>query len=148
MAKFEIGHSIEIDRSAATVYRYVTDLSQVTVWRPGVKRIDYDPDTPFAVGSTWDEYTSFLGRDVVAHHEVTALEADRGFTMKQGTDGFAGYATWTFTPTGDNNCVAALSFDGELSGWLASLAAGLMTSQGKKGMTRDFDNLKASMESL
>lgn len=148
MAQFQISHAIEIDRSAATVYRYVTDLSQVTAWRPTIKRIDYDPDTPFAVGATWREYTSFLGRDIVAHHEVTALEVDRGFTMKQDAGGFAGYATWTFTPSGDDSCVAALSFEGELSGWFATLAAGLLTSQGRKALTRDFANLKASVESL
>jgi carbon monoxide dehydrogenase subunit G len=147
MARFEISHSIEIDRSAATVYRYVTDLSQVTAWRPSVSRIEYDEDAPFGVGTIWHEITTFLGRDIVAHQEIAAVDVDRGFTIKQDAGGFTGYATWTFTPSGDNNCVASLNFEGELSGWFATLAAGLLTSQGKKRLTRDFANLKANAES-
>lgn len=145
MAKFQMSKSVEINRSAEAIFQYLSDISQVGSWRPNVTIKEYSGD-PFGIGSTWDDVTTFLGRDMVTKTEVTAVEPGRGYTMKQETNGFAGYATWTITPGSGDSCTATLSFEGETSGWMAGLASGLIRNQAQQSMERDLGNLKANLE--
>lgn len=52
-----------------------------------------------------------------------------------------------FEPLTTESSTFTLSFDGELSGWFASLASGLLRNQARKDMQRDLANLKAKLES-
>jgi uncharacterized protein YndB with AHSA1/START domain len=146
MANFQISHSVQIDRSAETVFQYISDISQVALWRPNISVRDYSGD-PFGVGTTWSEASTFMGRDMIVAHEVTELDPGRHFTMKQEASVVSGHVTWNLSPDSEDSCTATLSFDGETSGWIANLASGLLRNQAQKSMTRDLANLKANLES-
>jgi len=146
MGKIQMSESIQINRSAETVFQCVTDVSQAPSWRPNLTVMNFSGN-PIEIGSTWDYVTKFMGRDLVAKHEVTALEAGRHFKMKQDAGVASGYATWDIIPVTDGTSTATLSFDGEISGWVAGLASGLFQNQAKKAMKRDLANLKANLES-
>lgn len=145
MATFQIAESVEIDRPADTVFRYVTDLSRQPLWRPNVSIRDLSGE-PLRVGTTWSEVSKFMGREMVVDFEVTALEQGRRLEMKQEGAGVSGKLTWSFSPIMDDSSEFTLSFDGELSGWLAGLASGLLRNQAQKDMKRDLANLKSNME--
>jgi carbon monoxide dehydrogenase subunit G len=146
MAKFQISETIEINRPAETVFQYLTDVPQAPSWRPNLSVRDFSGE-PFEVGTTWAEVTKFMGREVVVNFEVTALEAGRHFETKQEGAGVSGNLDWNVSPGTDDSSTFTLSFDGELSGWIASLATGMLRNQAQKDMKRDLTNLKSNLES-
>lgn len=79
--------------------------------------------------------------------EVTALEAGRHCEIKRGGSAVSGSTTWDLSPGTENSCTAPLSFEGEISGWLAGLASGILRNQAQKAMEWDLANLKANLES-
>ena len=146
MATLQIARSVEINRPVESVFRYVTDISQAPSWRPNLSVRDFSGE-PFEVGTTWSDVTKFMGRDIVVNVEVTELEPERHCEMKQEGGVFSAIMTWDFSPDADDRSTAALSFEGELSGWMASLASGLLRTQAEKTMKRDLANLKSNLES-
>ena len=76
MANFQITNSIGINRSAEAVFQYVTNIAQAPSWRPNLTVKDFSGD-PVEVGSTWNDVTKFMGRDMMVKHKVTALEQGR-----------------------------------------------------------------------
>ncbi len=147
MATFKVSESIEIDRPSAAVFQYVTDIDKAPEWRPTISIRDYSGE-PFEVGTTWNEVSQFMGRDVVVSHEVTALDAGRLCEMKQETTGLlSGNIAFLFSGIAEEKSEFTLSFDGEISGWLAGLASGLLRNQAQKTMKRDLTSLKAKLES-
>jgi uncharacterized protein YndB with AHSA1/START domain len=146
MANFQISESVEINRPAETVFQYVNDISQATVWRPQISITDYSGE-PFAVGTTWNEVTKFMGRDMVVKFEVTALEAGRYCEMKMDGGPVTGNTTWDISPASDESSTAKLSFNGEVTGWMMGLVSGLLRNQAQKDMKKDLGNLKSILES-
>ena len=146
MAKFQISESVDINRSAETVFQYVNDLSQATAWRPQISIRDFSGE-PFEVGTTWNEVTNFMGREMVVSFEVTALEAGRGCEMKMDGGAVIGSTTWDISPISDESSTANLSFDGAVTGWMMGLASGLLRNQAQKDMKKDLGNLKSTLES-
>jgi carbon monoxide dehydrogenase subunit G len=146
MAKFQISESVDINRPADTVFQYVNDISQSTMWRPQISIRDYSGE-PFEVGTTWNEVTKFMGRDMVVNFEVMALDAGRYCEMKMDGGVVTGSTTWDISPASDESSTATLSFEGEVTGWIMGLASGLMRNQAQKDMKRDLGNLKSNLES-
>lgn len=146
MASFQITNSIGINRSAEAVFQYATKITEAPSWRPNLTVKDFSGD-PLEIGSTWNDVTKFMGRDMVVKHKVTALEQGRRYEVKQDGGGASGIMTMSFSPDTDDSSTVTLSFDGEISGWLAGLAAGLLRSQAEKSMKRDLANLKSNLES-
>ena len=145
MAHFQMSRSVEIERPPEAVNQYVTDLSNASAWRPNLSVRDFSGD-PLAVSTSGRDVTTFMGREMVVDVEVTELEADRGFEMRQEGGAYTGSATWDFSPGPGNGCTATLSFEGEMSVWMAGLASGLIRGQAEKAMKRDLANLKANLE--
>jgi len=146
MAKFQISESVEINRPSQTVFQYVSNVSQHPSWRPNLTIRDYSGD-PIAVGSTWSEVTKFMGREMIVNHEVAVLEPGRTIKMKQEGSGVTGFIAMDVAPNTDDSSTFTLNFDGELTGWIASLAVGILRNQAKKDMKRDLGNLKSTLES-
>jgi carbon monoxide dehydrogenase subunit G len=146
MGRVQITVSVEIDRPADAVYNFVTDVLKVSEWRPGVTAQDYSGD-PFDIGSNWNDVSKFMGRNMVVYFEVTALEAGRHFETEMDGGQVSGINIWDFEPGPGDSSTVTLDFEGETSGWLASLASGLLRNQAQKDMERDLGNLKSKMES-
>ncbi len=123
MAKFQVSESIDINRPAETVFKYLTDISQAPSWRPNLSIRDFSGE-PFDVGTKWSEVTKFMGRDMVVDFEVTGLEAGRKIITRQEGSGVSENLAWNLNVGPDDSCTFTLSFDGELSGWIASLVSG------------------------
>lgn len=145
MANLQMSESVEINRSAEAIFEYVTDVPQAPSWRPNLVIRDFSGQ-PFGVGTAWNEVTKFMGREMVVNFEVTELEADQHFVTKQEGGGVSGNLSWDIKPVTDETSTFTLSFDGELSGWLASLAASILRNQARKDMQRDLTNLKSNLE--
>lgn len=147
MATFQITESVEINRPAEAVFQYATEVTRAKEWRPGLDSVqDYSGD-PFAVGTTWNEVSKFMGRDMVVNFEVTALEAGRQCRIKMDGGVVFGDMTWDANPASDESSTFTLDFDGEVSGWMAGLAKGLIRRQAEKDMKSDLANLKSNLES-
>ncbi len=145
MARFQISQSVEIDKPAETVYQFVTDLSKTNLWRPNVVNKDISEDS-LSVGMTWVEASKFLGREVEVKNEVRELEAGRHCRIKIEGGVVSGENTWEFQPISESQCITTLSFEGEISGWLASLAGGVLRNQAGSNMKKDLASLKSNLE--
>ena len=145
MAEFKITKSVEINRPAEAVFQYVNDIPRTPEWRPSVTIRDFSGE-PLAVGSSFSELSKFMGREMVIKTEVTALEEGLRCEMKMDGGVVSGNMTWDFSPVTDDSSTATLNFDGDVSGWMAGLAKGLIRNQADKDMTKDLANLKSILE--
>ena len=84
---------------------------------------------------------------MVVKFEITALEAGRQCNVTMDGGVVSGNMTWDASPASDDGSIFTLSFDGEVSGWMAGLAKGLIRNQAGKDMKSDLANLKTNLES-
>jgi uncharacterized protein YndB with AHSA1/START domain len=93
--------SVEIDRSAAEVFAYLSDIKRHGEWSPAELRIEpVPPGTPMAIGAQYRSFGSTRGRPFENLIEITELEPDKRFgfsaqTKKSGTFRH----TFVLTPT-------------------------------------------------
>jgi carbon monoxide dehydrogenase subunit G len=147
MAQFQVSHSVVINRPTETVFQYVIDVTKQKEWRPSLDAIRDFSGEPFAVGTTWDEVSKFMGRDMVVNIAVTGFEESRQAEMKMEGGSVSGNMVWAVSPNTDESSSFTLSFDGEVTGWLGRLGTGLIRRQVDKDMTSDLANLKSNLES-
>ena len=88
-----------------------------------------------------------MGRDMVVNFKVTAVEAGRQCSIKMDGGVVSGDMTWDASPNSEEGSTFTLDFDGEVSGWMAGLAKGLIRRQAEKDMKGDLANLKSNLES-
>lgn len=146
MAEFQISESVEINRPAEAVFDYINDIPRHPEWRPDLVIRDFSGE-PLTVGTSWNEVSKFMGREMVVNIEVAALEAGERCDMKMDGGAVSGDMSWGVSSGADDSSTVTLSFDGEVSGWMGRLGTGLIRNQAAKDMKRDLGNLKSTLES-
>lgn len=61
----EVRVAIDIERPAADVFAFVSDMANNTRWQNGMRSCRWTSDPPIGVGSTYDQVASFLGREII-----------------------------------------------------------------------------------
>lgn len=147
MAKFQISHSVAIDRPAETVFQYAMDVTKATEWRPSLEAVRDFSGKPISIGTTWVEVSKFMGREMLVNIAITAMEEGRKADGAMDGGVVTGNMVWAVRPDTDESSTFTLSFDGEVTGWLGRLGTGLIRRQVDKDMTGDLANLKSMLES-
>jgi ligand-binding SRPBCC domain-containing protein len=137
-------HSISIDAPAATVFGYLTDPENATVWQSSLLEARFSPDGPVQKGTRISEVRKVLGRRIESEVEVTEVEPSRTFAGRV----VSGPVPWEFRYTFDEaNGGTRLSFhmEGEPGGFFR-LAEPLVVKIVTKQIEGDFATLKELLE--
>jgi uncharacterized protein YndB with AHSA1/START domain len=94
----EVRQSVEIARSPADVFAFVTDPAQLSRWQDAVAIEQLTPG-PVGAGTRFREVHRALGRDRVEITEVAEFEPPHVFAMRV-IEGPPVDGRWTFEPAG------------------------------------------------
>jgi uncharacterized protein YndB with AHSA1/START domain len=127
--------TIEIARSPAEVFSYLTDVSNLPAWQAGVK------------GATLrdgrvEETRSLLGRELQTTLEVIEREEPLLFTLR-ALDGPVPFTVRHRLEPTDGGTRLTVTAEGDVPGF----AAGLLARQAERQFRKDFERLKQILES-
>lgn len=140
MVRFE--SSIEIERSPADVFAYLTDVERVPEWQATCEQVTRISDEPLAVGSTFTDVRTFLGHKGESTVEVVELEAERRFSVKTAAGPIPFEVHHTLEADGEGT---RLTIAAEAGG-VPRLAGALVTPQGEGQLRGDLERLKQILE--
>jgi uncharacterized membrane protein len=137
---------VDISRPAGEVFAYLEDAENNTRWLKGMRSASWKSPGPIAVGSTYEQRSHFLGRDIQTSFAVTRLEPGRLITIesREGSS-FPITVTRQVEPDGDGRSHVIEIVDGDASGFY-SLATPLLRRMVKRSIQRDYGTLKRLLE--
>lgn len=135
-------HTIEINRPAADVFTFVADFENNPRWQGGMRSCAWTSEQHAAVGATYVQHAQFLGRRIDTHFRVTELEPGRRISIESTVSTFPIQVTRSVEPLGVDSCRVTAHIRGQPTG-LLRLFSGMV----KRSVRRDYDQLKALLES-
>lgn len=137
--------SIEIARPAAAVFDYIANMELNTTWQAGMRKCRVTSAPPLAVGSTYEQVASFMGREVKSSFVVTALDPGRSITIETVESTFPIKVTRTVEPLGEDRARVSASIVGGPGGFMGLLAP-LMKRMAQRTVRGDYRRLKSLLE--
>jgi len=136
---------IEIDRPAAAVFDYIANMELNTTWQAGMRECRITSPPPLAVGSTYEQVASFMGRSVRSSFVVTAFEAGHVITIETVESKFPITVTRSVESLSDDRSRVTASIEGGPGGVLGLLAP-LMKRMAQRSVRGDYRRLKSLLE--
>ena len=136
----EFDLEVSIDRPVGEVFAYVTDVRNVPAWQESAESAEWIEE-----GRSFRERRSFMGRSAEIELEVTALEADRRFDVRAVRAPVKFEIRHSFEGR-DSGTLLRVHGEAKLGGALR-LAAGMAKRQAEGQFRKDFQRLKALLES-
>jgi uncharacterized protein YndB with AHSA1/START domain len=139
--------TVTVDRPAADVFAYVSDVSKHAEWSPTPYRVEEVSDPTFATGTTFASYgVSRQGPDHKNDVVVTANEPNTRFVLTSTDDGDTYVNTFTFTEQ-DGSTTVEKVLDMPKPGGPAGLAFPAIFKQAIAPRIQEgMDTLKAKLE--
>jgi uncharacterized membrane protein len=137
---------VDVDRPADEIFAYLEDAENNTEWLKGMRSARWTSPRPVAVGSTYEQRSRFLGRDIKTSFEVTRHQPGRLITIesREGSS-FPITVTRQVEPDGQGRSRVTEIVDGDASGFY-SVATPLLRRMVKRNIQRDYGNLKRLLE--
>ena len=139
---FDFTHHIDIERGAAQVFAYVADFENNPRWQGGMQSCRWTSTDKMQPGSTYVQQAKFFGRQIDTHFRVTAVEPDRSISIESTVSTFPIQVTRSVQPLGEGRCRVTAHVRGQPTGVLR-----LFSSMVRKSIRKDYDKLKALLES-
>jgi uncharacterized protein YndB with AHSA1/START domain len=138
---------VDVARSAEDVFAYLAEVEHNTEWLSGMRSCRWTSEPPVRAGSTYEQVSHFLGREIRTRFEVTAYEPGHLVTIRsrEGSS-FPITVTRKVVATGARQCHVTEIVDGDPSGFY-SLAAPVLRRMVERTIRRDYRNLKRLLES-
>jgi carbon monoxide dehydrogenase subunit G len=136
--------SIDIQRPVEAIFAFVADQRHNPEWVGSIKQVQVTPDGPPTVGTQVKARVSFLGVQLEATTQITALEPNRSFSFKGSSGPASIEATFRFEAVGSGTRLSA-TFQVEPGG-LFKVAGPVFAGQVKKQQEADFQRLKELLE--
>ena len=127
--------TIEIARTPADVFSYLTDVSNLPDWQAGVK-------SATERDGRIEESRSLLGHELQTALEITEHEEPRLFTLR-ALDGPVPFTVRHELEPADGGTRLTVTAEGDVPGF----AAGLLARRAEKQIRQDFARLKKILES-
>ena len=127
--------TIEIARTPADVFAYLTDVSNLPAWQADVR------SAALRDGRV-EESRSLLGRELHTSLEVVEQEEPRVFTLRALSSPVPFTVRHELEPADDGTRLTVTA-EGDVPGF----AAGLLARRAEKQFRRDFERLKQILES-
>lgn len=135
-----------IDRPRRVVAAYCCDPAAVTSWNANIRAVEWDSDSPVAVGSLLRFTSGFLGRTLEYTYQVVELVPDERFAMRSVRGPFAMETTYLWADDGDGGTWMTVHNRGEPTGF-PGLAAPILATAVRRATTKDLERLKTILES-
>ena len=136
---------MEIGRPAEAVFDYIANMELNTTWQAGMRECRFTSEPPLAVGSTYEQVASFMGRSIRSSFVVTALEPGRSITIETVESTFPIKVTRTVEPLGESRARVSARIEGGPGGILGLLAP-LMKRMAQRSVRGDYRRLKSLLE--
>ena len=136
---------IEIHRRPDEVFAFISDWSNNPSWQNGMKSCEWTSEPPLRVGSTYDQVASFMGKAIVSSFEVVEFQPGTKVRIQTTESSIPLDITREVSPIEDGTRVMATVI-GEPTGAMRLLNPNVKTMV-KKSVTRDYQRLKAILES-
>ena len=140
----DVTQSVTIARDPATVYALITDVEATPKWSSAIVRIVRDTDGPLAVGDTFTEEATLMGRVIRTAKVITEL-AEGAVYAEEAQGGVLPHAVRiTLTPQGE---ATKLTF--RLSGnpgRAAKIYGPLLGRALKKQIAKDLQSIRRLLE--
>jgi DNA-binding SARP family transcriptional activator/uncharacterized protein YndB with AHSA1/START domain len=137
---YRVTAEIEIDVPVAVVFSYVTDPHNLVHWYHGVSDV-HDVSGPPGVGQHFTWIGHFLGKRLVATHEVTEFEPNAQYALRSPHGGHH----FQFGPTNNGTRITVNVAVREL-GFLARVAEPLIMRTARRHEQHSLDTLKDLLE--
>jgi carbon monoxide dehydrogenase subunit G len=126
--------TIEIARTPAEVYAYLTDVSKVPDWQSGVRAATLRD-------GRIEETRTLFGRELHTTLEIVEQEEPRRFTLRALNAPIAFTVRHELEPVEDGTRLTVVA-ESDVPGF----AAGLLARRAERQFRKDFDRLKAILE--
>lgn len=137
-----------IDRPAAAVWDFMSDLKNAPQWDPGLLEVKQTSPAEFGMGATMQGVMMFLGRPAVLDMVITEWEKDQGATWTIDSAFAKGLARYSISPVG-NACKLTRYVQIELK-WPHKFLEPLLNFSGKIGHRSErhaeLENIKRLVE--
>ena len=141
---------ITIECAADEIFAYISNFENNPLWQGGMKEAHFTSDGPLAVGSTYKQMASFLGRRIETNFEVLEYEPGKRVKAKSTSGTFPiQFTRWVETldeGASPKTRVQAL-IEGEAGG-IFKLFGPLLDRMVRKSIESDYANLKRIMEEV
>jgi uncharacterized protein YndB with AHSA1/START domain len=133
VAEMSLSHSIVVDAPVDKVFQAFTDPEIRPKWFTSRNETrGYEP--PLAVGSEWETVSTFMGREMITKYTMKNYEPPhRDVRSLQGP---ALGEVQHLVEEVEGGVKVTIIFNGEMKGFLASIASPLIKNQAKKDMER------------
>ncbi|MDG2028355.1 MAG: SRPBCC family protein [Acidimicrobiales bacterium] len=131
---------VEIARPADEVFGVIADMSRNPEWQNGMTSCSWTSEPTIAVGSTYDQVASIMGREILTTFEVTEFEAPANIRIESIVSTFPLDITRTVEPSGEGSIVRAI-IRGEPGG-VMKLLGPLMKIQAQRTIRADYQRLE------
>jgi carbon monoxide dehydrogenase subunit G len=143
MARAE--HTVIVERPPDEVFDFLTDFSNVPSWQSGAVDVE-KPVGPLAVGVTYVQVLSFLGRRMKTTLEVTEFEQGRRFSLKTVSGPVPFEVRHTLEPENGGGATRLhVRLEGEPRGFFR-MAESLVERKAQRQIEHDFATLKELVE--
>lgn len=143
MTRVEI--EIDIDRPSDEVFAYLADPENNPSWQDGMQSAVVTSDGPLAVGSTYEQIATFMGKDVISAFVVTGFQPGRSISIETTASTFPIQVTRAVRPNGEGGSLVRAVIEGQPTG-LMRLFAPLLDRFVARTVRADYANLKRMME--
>lgn len=136
---------VDIDQSPLEVWAFLSDASNNPKWQKGMRRCEWTSHGPVALGSTYEQEASFMGRTVTNSFEVTDYRPPRSITITSTDGTFPIEVTRSVDPLDDKSCRARARIQGGPTG-VGRFFDPLTQLLVKASVKRDYRRLKKLLE--
>jgi carbon monoxide dehydrogenase subunit G len=138
---------LDIGRPPEEVFEYLEEVENNTEWLSGMRSSRWTSPPPAGAGSTYEQVSQFLGREIHTSFEVTRHQPGRLVTIesREGSS-FPIRVTRMVRPNGDGGSHVTEIVDGDARGFY-SVASPLLKRMVERTIRRDYGKLKQLLES-
>ncbi|MGI8515738.1 MAG: SRPBCC family protein [Acidimicrobiia bacterium] len=140
-----VDNHIDIDRSAADVFAYVSDQLNAPLWQSGLIKVTRSTPGPIGVGTRHTFVRRVAGRRILGDNEYHEFDPGHKVAFKFGSESMAGTGSYEVEPLSPGRTRLHTSVEIHPRG-LARLAEPLISRSIKKEDNVDLASLKELLE--
>ena len=135
-----------IERPAAEVFAFVSDVTNNPRWQNGMRSCVWTSPPPHEAGATYDQTARFLGRSILSKFVVSEFEAGKMIRFKTTESPFPIDERRTVMPLADKRTSIRVHLMGDASR-MFRLVAPILSWMVGRSVTADYRRLKELLES-
>ena len=139
----QFGFTTLINRPVETVFEFLANPENETLWTSGVQESRMTSEGPVGVGSTWLRVERFLGREMKSEGDITEWEPNKKMSFRVASGPLRMKGSYTFEAS-NGATKLGLEVEGEMGGFFR-FAEPLLKRMAQRQMESDHANLKGAL---